>query len=298
MYDILILGGGPAGLTAAIYAGRAGKKTAVVHGPLPGGAIALTEKIENFSGYEDIDGFSLTYKMKEQAERFGAEMLDGTAVETGLRAAVKWVVLDDGRRLEASKVILATGTQNRKLGLENEGLLTGRGLSYCATCDGNFFRGQTVVVNGGGDTAVTDALYLSKIAKTVYLVHRRKEFRAAAVLTERLNDANVIPVTDSVICGLKGVPLQSVKVKNVLTGETRDIEANGLFVAIGTTPNTDFARGQVYLDESGYIITDIHMRTNLAGVYAAGDVRVTPLRQVITACADGAIAAESCVNDM
>ncbi|MFA5449471.1 MAG: FAD-dependent oxidoreductase [Clostridia bacterium] len=292
LYDIIVIGAGPAGLTAGIYGGRAGKKVAVIGGMYMGGQAALTDKIENYSGHLSVDGFTLTYTMREQAEAFGAEFIDGEVTEVKLKGKVKSVVVDGAKKLSATSVILAMGTQTRKLGLANEDALIGQGVSYCATCDGGFFKGKTVVVNGGGDTAVTDALYLSNIASEVYLVHRRKEFRAAHALIKRLNATNVKVVLDSVVSKLKGEPLAAITVKNVNTGEEQDIASDAIFVAIGATPNTDLVKGQVKLDENGYIITNKNMKTNLAGVFAAGDVRRTPLRQVITACADGAIAAE------
>lgn len=293
LYDIIIIGGGPAGLTAGIYGGRAGKKVALITGIFTGGQAALTAKIENYSGHLDIDGFSLTYTMRQQAERFGVEFIEGSVSAVMLEGETKKVIVDGDNDFLSKTVILAMGTTTRKLGLPNEEALTGQGVSYCATCDGGFFRNKTVIVNGGGDTAVTDALYLENIAKEVYLVHRRKEFRAASVLVERLKNSSVKTVLESVVQELKGEPLSSVIVKNVVTSELTEIAADGIFIAIGSTPNTQLIKGQVELDGHGYIITDMHMRTSLKGVFAAGDIRVTPLRQIITACSDGAVAAES-----
>jgi thioredoxin reductase (NADPH) len=201
------------------------------------------------------------------------------------------VFTEGGEEFSAENIILCMGTKSRKLGLPNEADLIGQGVSYCATCDGFFFRNKTVVVAGGGDTAITDALYLSKIAKKVYLVHRRVAFRAQAALVEKLTNTNVELVLDSTITELIGEPLKTVVIKNVVTGDEMQIEANGLFVAIGTDPNTSLLAGQIKLDDQGYIITDENMQTSLEGVYAAGDIRMKNLRQVITACADGAIAA-------
>lgn len=295
-YDIVIIGGGPAGLTAGLYAGRAGKKTAIISGVFTGGKAALTEKIENYSGYMSIDGFTLTYTMRQQAENAGAEIIEGEVASLDLLSEEKKVTLMDGTELFAGAVILAMGTNNKKLGVAGEDELTGRGVSYCATCDGGFFKNKRVVVNGGGNTAVTDALYLKNIAKEVSIIHRRGEFRAAKVLVDRLYQSGVNIVLNSVITALQGEPLSSVIVKNVLTGEEKEILADGLFVAIGASPNNSLIQGVVNLNEHGYVVTDHRMRTNIKGVFAAGDIRDTPLRQVITACADGAIAAESAIE--
>lgn len=296
-YDIIIAGSGPAGLTAGIYAARAGKRAAVI-GASVGGAAALTHLIENYSGVPATDGFSLGYIMQRQAADFGAVIMQEDIAQFDLSGDVKTVTLSGGGVLTAKAVILATGTRHRKLGLPNEDALTGGGVSYCATCDGNFFRGQTVIVNGGGDTAVTDALYLAGIAKEVYLVHRRQGFRAAQILVDRLKSSNVKLVLDSVITSLNGDPLKSVTVKNTVTNQETEIMATGLFVAVGTIPNSALFKEQVETDAGGYVITDAHMRTNLPGVYAAGDIRVTPLRQVITACADAAIAATTAAESL
>jgi|AGTN01.3.fsa_nt_gi Thioredoxin reductase len=297
-YDIIIVGGGPAGLTAGIYAGRAGKRAAIIGGLFPGGRAALTEKIENFSGVLEIDGFGLTYKMKEQAEKFGAEFIDGEAAFFDFSNKEKKIILEDGRELSSPAIIIATGTTSRKLGVENEDKLVGRGISYCATCDGGFFKNKVVAVVGGGDTAVTDALYLKNLAKEVWLIHRRPVFRATESLASRLAAAGVKCLMESEVIALKGEPLEAISVLNVKTGEITEIKANGLFVAIGSIPNTKQLEGKLDLDSYGYIKTDGRMRTSVEGVYAAGDVRTTPLRQVITACADGAVAVTEAINEM
>ncbi|MCL2629908.1 MAG: thioredoxin-disulfide reductase [Firmicutes bacterium] len=289
-YDVIIIGSGPAGLTAGIYATRGGKKALIIEGGNRGGAIILTDIIENYSGFKHIDGFTLAENMREQAELFGTEFLSDTVTEYRLDGVKKSVVTELNGEIFAKNIILCMGTESRRLGLANEDKLIGRGVSYCATCDGFFFKNKTVVVNGGGDTALTEAMYLKKICKEVYLVHRRHGFKASAVLAKRLLDSGVKLVLDSVIEKLNGEPLKSITVKNVVSGETKEIETDGLFVAIGTIPRTELLKGKIDLNESGYIITDEDMKTNIAGVFGAGDIRQKSLRQVITACADGAIA--------
>lgn len=295
-YDVIIIGGGPAGLTAGIYASRGGLNTAIISGLYTGGQAALTEKIENFSGYKEIDGFTLTYNMRSQAESFGVNFIEGSVTDLDLSGAVKSIKLDSGEEFTSGNVILAMGASNRKLGIENEDNLIGKGVSYCATCDGGFFRKKAVAVVGGGDTAVTDALYLKRLCSKVYLIHRRQGFRAAKVLVDRLVPNGIELILDSTVTKLNGEPLESITVKNKITGETKDLEVSGVFVAVGTVPNTELLQGKVQLNEKGYILTKPDMQTDVEGVYAAGDIRETPLRQVITACADGAIAANSVIE--
>ncbi len=290
-YDLIIVGGGPAGLTAGIYAARGGLKTVII-GAMPGGQAALTEKIENYAGFEPVDGITLTSKMQAQAEGFGVEYVYATVIDFDLEQ--KCVTTEDGDVYRADALILAMGAKSRKLDLEGEDLLVGQGVSYCATCDGGFYRGKTVAVVGGGDTALTDALYLSNLAKKVYLIHRRQGFRAAKILVDRIKESGVELVLDATVTELIGAPLRAIRVKNVVDGSVREIEADGIFIAVGTVPNTEGLKGLRL--ENGYIPTDARMQTELEGVYAAGDIRVTPLRQVITACADGAVAAESAIH--
>jgi thioredoxin reductase (NADPH) len=297
MYDIIIVGSGPAGLTAGIYAGRAGKKALIVEGFWRGGAVTLTELVENYSGFKAIDGYSLSEKMREQAESFGVEFLAESVNKFNLTNEKKSILTESSKEIFAKKVILCMGTESRRLGLESELKLMGRGVSYCATCDGFFFKNKTVAVNGGGDTALTDAIYLSNICKKVYLIHRRQGFRANAKLIEKLNESGVKIILDSVVSELNGDPLESLTIRNILNDELFEIKTDGLFVAIGTTPRTELLKGQIALDESGYIITNESMQTSLAGVYAAGDIRKKELRQIITACSDGAIAATNAAAD-
>ena len=298
MYDIAIIGAGPAGLTAALYAARGGLDTVVLERISPGGQLAQTETVENYPGFpEGAEGWKLAYDMQQQAVRFGAriESLDVASVD--FAGDVKRVAGANGTTYEARTVVIATGARPRKLGLENEGALTGMGVSYCATCDGNFFRGKDVVVVGGGDTAVADALYLSRICNHVYLVHRRDQLRATQVYRARLEETeNIEFVLNSIsqrFVQTDDGRLAGLEVQDKLTGELRTLEASAVFVAVGTEPNTEFLTDAVALDERGYVVADESGRTSVPGVFAAGDVRTKSLRQVVTAVADGALAAEN-----
>lgn len=288
-YDIVIVGSGPAGMSAAIYAARGGMKTLVIAGANAGGQVTQTEAIENYAGIPSVDGYTLYSTMLKQAESFGAEVRYETAISVGAEGEDKKVVTDGGE-YTARALIIATGAKHRKLGLDNEEALIGKGVSYCATCDGGFFRGKVVAVVGGGDTALTEALYLARLCKKVYIVHRRREYRAAQILVERLRATeNIEEVLDSVAYGLEGSPVEVLEVADV-HGGVRRLEVQGVFVAIGTEPDSALV-ADVVDTERGYIVTDSEMRTSIEGVFAAGDVRVSPLRQVVTACSDGAIAA-------
>lgn len=295
-YDVIIIGGGPAGFTAGIYAARGGLRTILFTGSQPGGQAALTHKIENYSGVVDVEGFTLVSTMMEQAGNFGCEISFASVLDVNLAGEEKVVITDEGEYI-TSTVIVATGAKNRRMGLENEESLIGKGISFCATCDGSFFKDRPVAINGGGDSALTEALYLSNICSKVYLIHRRQGFRAAQILVDRVRSNKKISlVLDSTVTALKGDPLNSLEVTNKVTGEKQNIAVDALFVAIGNIPNTDIFKGQLDLNEGGYIRTNEKMETNIEGVYAAGDVRITPMRQVITACADGAIAANSAIE--
>lgn len=289
-YDVIIIGSGPAGLSAAIYSARGGMKTLVLTGVNAGGQVTQTDAIENYAGIPAVDGYTLYSTMLSQAESFGAEVRYETVNEISVKGKEK-AVRTDGGDYTAKAVVVATGARHRKLGLENEDALVGKGVSYCATCDGGFFRGKDVAVVGGGDTALTEALYLARLCNKVYIVHRRKEYRAAKVLAERLRATeNIEEVLDSVAYGLEGSPVEALEVADVHGGGVRKLKVSGVFVAIGTVPASDIVKDKLET-ENGYIVTDSAMRTSVEGVFAAGDVRVSPLRQVITACADGAIAA-------
>ena len=289
-YDVIIIGSGPAGLSAAIYSARGGMKTLVLTGVNAGGQVTQTDAIENYAGIPAVDGYTLYSTMLSQAESFGAEARYETVNEISVEEKEK-AVRTDGGDYTAKAVVVATGARHRKLGLENEDALVGKGVSYCATCDGGFFRGKDVAVVGGGDTALTEALYLARLCNKIYIVHRRKEYRAAKVLAERLRATeNIEEVLDSVAYGLEGSPVEALEVADVHGGGVRKLKVSGVFVAIGTVPASDIVKDKLET-ENGYIVTDSAMRTSVEGVFAAGDVRVSPLRQVITACADGAIAA-------
>lgn len=295
MFDLIILGGGPAGLTAGIYGARGGLKTAIIAGMSVGGQVALTHNVENYSGVISTDGFTLASTMREQAESFGAEIIYTQAVDVTLDGEIKKVVCDNGTTYEARAVIVALGASPRKLGLAREEELIGQGISYCATCDGGFFRKKVVAVVGGGDTALTDAIYLSNICKKVYLIHRRNAFRGAKHLSDKVRAIdNVELKLSSRVVELIGEPIEGIVVENN-EGVRERLDVNGLFVAVGTSPNSELVKDKLRND-NGYIVSDEYMRTSVEGVYVAGDVRVTPLRQVITACADGAIAGESAIK--
>ena len=295
MYDLIILGAGPAGLTAGIYAARGGLNAVIVESKAVGGQAALTAEIENYPGFASVSGYELVSLMQAQCEALGVSFVFDAPVALALEGDVKRVDTAYSGTLEARAVILATGALPRTLGIERESELMGGGVSYCATCDGAFFRGKPVAVVGGGNTAVEDALYLEKFASEVYLIHRRDALRADAILADRVKNSGVHIVWDSVVTALDGdKKLQSVTLKNVKSGDTFSLAVNGLFVAVGQKPATEGLTG-VELD-GGYIVTDSEMRTSLPGVFAAGDVRKKTLRQVVTAAADGAVAAESAIK--
>ena len=295
MYDLIILGAGPAGLTAGIYAARGGLNAVIVESKAVGGQAALTAEIENYPGFASVSGYELVSLMQAQCEALGVSFVFDAPVALALEGDVKRVDTAYSGALEARAVILATGALPRTLGIERESELMGGGVSYCATCDGAFFRGKPVAVVGGGNTAVEDALYLEKFASEVYLIHRRDALRADAILADRVKNSGVHIVWDSVVTALEGdKKLQSVTLKNVKSGDTSSLAVNGLFVAVGQKPATEGLTG-VELD-GGYIVTDSEMRTSLPGVFAAGDVRKKTLRQVVTAAADGAVAAESAIK--
>lgn len=301
LYDILIIGGGPAGYTAALYGARSGFRTAVLEKLSPGGQMATTSDIENYPGFPGVvDGFELGEKMQQGAEQAGAETVYAEVTKVDLKADPKVVETSEGTYLGRT-VIIATGAHPRKLGLAQEENLVNRGISYCATCDGSFYKGKTVVVNGGGNTAVGDALYLAKLAKKVYLVHRRDTLRATPIYLQRLKDAQVEIIWNSVISGLEAdKKLTAVDVKNVKTGEVTKLPADGLFVAIGQLPENSLFEGQVATDKAGYIVAGEDTKTSVPGVFAIGDVRTKQVRQIITAAADGAVAvhfAEGYLNE-
>ena len=294
MDDVLILGGGPAGCTAALYAARSALKTRILEKLAPGGQMATTDHIDNYPGFpEGIEGYALGSRMEQQAVQFGAQITVGEAVGVSLEGKVKTVEIADGTLLKARTVIVAPGASPRELGLPKEAEFRGRGVSYCATCDGAFYRGKRVAVVGGGDTAAVDALFLSRICRQVILVHRRGEMRAAKAYRQRLEAAeNVEFVWNSEVTALTaGDRIEGITVRSRIDGSTQAIPCDGVFIAVGTVPNTQLFRGILDMDEAGYLSAGEDTRTNLSGVFAVGDARRKPLRQVLTAAADGAVAA-------
>lgn len=293
IYDMIIIGGGPGGYTAALYAARSGLRTLVLERLSAGGQMALTTQIDNYPGYpEGIDGFSLGEKMLAGAERFGAktELADVTGVE--LSSDPKIIHTSEGT-FYAKTVVLATGANPRNLGVSEEQELIGRGVNYCAHCDGMFYRGKTVVVVGGGNSAAADALLLSRICKKVILVHRRDTLRATKIYHEPLMKAENVEFrwNSTVTQLLHGEKVTGIKIQDVHTGEETEIPCDGVFVSIGRKPASELVSGQLELDAGGYVIAGESTETNIPGVYAVGDVRTKVLRQNVTAVADGAMAA-------
>ena len=292
IYDTVIIGGGPAGYTAALYAARAGLDAVLLEKYSAGGQMALTHQIDNYPGFEEgIDGFSLADKMKTQAERFGAKTQNAEVFGADLNANPKIIETSDGT-VYGKTVVIATGANPRELGLSEESELVGRGVSYCAVCDGMFYRGKTVVVVGGGDTAAADALLLSRVAKKVIIVHRRDTLRATKIYHEPLMKAeNVEFRWNHVVTELlHEAKISGVRVRDVQSGAESEIECDGVCVSVGRKPATEFLAGQLELDKGGYIVAGEDTKTAIPGVYAVGDVRTKLLRQVVTAVADGAVA--------
>ena len=292
IYDMIIIGGGPAGYSAALYASRAGLDTLVIEKSGPGGQMALTDVIDNYPGFDEgVDGFTLGMKMQAGAERFGAVTEYGEIVEAQLDREIK-MLKTEYAAYRSKTVVIATGANPRKLGAVGEDALLGRGVHYCAHCDGRFYMNKTVMVVGGGNSAVADALYLSKLVKKVYLVHRRDSLRATKIYHEPLMKAeNVEFVWNSQVESFVAQgKLEAVNVKNVLTGEISRIDLDAVFVSIGREPVSKPFADAVETDKNGYIVADETTRTNLSGVYAVGDVRTKALRQVVTAVSDGAVA--------
>ena len=293
VFDVVIIGGGPAGYTAALYATRAGLDTLVLEKFSAGGQMTETEKIDNYPGFDEgVDGFTLGYKMQSGAERFGAKTRQTEVLSCELSSSPKKITTDSGE-IFAKAVIIASGAGHRHLGLSDEEKLVGRGVGYCAACDGMLYRGKTVAVVGGGNSAAADALLLSKICAKVYLIHRRDTMRAEKIYHEPLMKAEKVEFlwnceVDELIYDKK---LTGVKIKNKLTQEISELLLDGLFISVGRTPATSLFKGQLALDEAGYIIADESTVTSAEGVFAAGDVRTKELRQIVTAAADGAVAA-------
>ncbi len=294
--DLLIIGGGPAGLTAGIYARRARLKALLVEKVSPGGQVLVTDLIENYPGFpEGIAGYELIDKMVAQAKRFGLEIKNDEVekVIPGKKQGLIHVEFASRESIDCRTLILATGASPNKLGVPGERELTGRGVSYCATCDGPFFRDLEVAVVGGGDSAVQEALFLTKFAKKVYLIHRRDQLRAIKVLQEKaLSNPKIQPVWNTVVESIQGKDkVESLELLNRKSGEKSTLKVEGVFVFVGITPNTEFVKGVVDMDERGFIKTDQWMQSSVKGIFAAGDCRAKPLRQVSTAVGDGATAA-------
>ena len=291
-YDIVIIGAGPAGLTAGIYAARARMNVLLLEKAVPGGQVLVTDWIENYPGFpEGISGFDLSEKMKTQAEELGLKIETAEVHSLNLAGKVKEIILKD-RSLTSKSLIIASGASPKKLGI-GEDKFMGKGISFCATCDAPFFKDKIVVAIGGGDTAVQEAVFLTKFAKKVYLVHRRDELRAEKILQERAFENDKIEIIwDSVATGVEGFfGVESVKIKNVKTNENKTLKADGCFIWVGILPNTDFLNESLKTDETGFIQADKNMQASVPGVFAVGDVRDTPLRQIATAVGDGAMAA-------
>ncbi len=292
IYDTVIIGGGPGGYTAALYAARAGLDTLVLEKLAPGGQMALTHQIDNYPGFEEgVDGFTLAQKMQQGAQRFGAKTKLSQVLSVDLTAEPKQVKTSS-ETLQARTVVIATGANPRELGLPMEKELTGKGVSYCAHCDGMFYRGKTVVIVGGGNTAVAEALFLSRLAKQVILIHRRDTLRATKIYHEPLLKAeNVTFFWNCAVTELlHDEKITGVRIKNLITGEESVVDTDGLFISIGRAPATELVQEQLSLDSAGYILADETTATNIPGVYAVGDVRAKALRQIVTAVADGAAA--------
>jgi len=295
-YDLVIIGGGPAGLTAGIYASRARLNVLLLEKVAPGGQVLVSDWIENYPGFpEGCSGYDLVTKMVEQAKQFGLVIESGQVLSLDVSETVKKIEMDD-KTITTLSIIIATGASPRKLGVPGEDMFIGKGVSFCATCDGPFFKENVVAAVGGGDTAVQESIYLTKFAKKVYLIHRRDELRATKILQERAMANDKIEIMfDSVLTGIYGglTNVEKITVLNLKTDEEKEILVDGCFIWVGTFPNTSFLKDSVKVDKYGFIIVNQNMETSASGVFAAGDVRNTPLRQIVTAVGDAAIAAVS-----
>ncbi len=298
-HDLLIVGAGPAGLTAGLYASRAGLRVRCLEKMSPGGTAALTSRVENYPGFEEpISGFDLGRQMESQARRFGLEIVS-EAVDALAAGPDGFEVTTAGGTAKAPAVIVASGTKPRELGVEGEKEFRGKGVSYCATCDGAFFKDNEVVVVGGGDSALEEAVFLTRFCSRVYVVHRRDEFRAVRVLVERARGNEKITfVTRSVVQSIAGSErgVEGVEIKDLESGNVKKLAVSGVFLYVGISPNTEFLPEGIETDEAGYVITDEEMKTSEQGLFAAGDVRRKSLRQIATAVGDGAVAAMSAVK--
>jgi len=293
IFDIIIIGGGPAGYTAALYASRAGMDTVLIEKMSAGGQMTLTGEIDNYPGFSDgIDGFSLGFKMQQGAERFGTKTEYGEVLSVDFTDKIKKVETTNGV-MYSKTVIISTGANPRQLEIERENEFTGFGIHYCAHCDGRFYKDKTVAVIGGGNSAAADALYLSRLAKKVYVVHRRDTLRATKIYHEPLMKAdNVEFLWNSTVTDFIATDrVSGAKIKDTVSGNITELECDGIFISIGRKPATEFLKDKVLLDKNGYIIADESTKTNISGVFAVGDVRTKVLRQIVTAVSDGAVAA-------
>lgn len=298
MYDVIIIGGGPAGLAAGLYAARGGLKTLICEEKVFGGQILMSYEVDNYPGFpKGISGMDLMDNFMKQAEKFGVETNYEGIKGIEDKGKTKDVILSNGTKLNTKTIIIAAGASANKLNCPGEKKFTGKGVSYCATCDGAFFRGKPVAVVGGGDSALEEALYLANLASKVYIIHRREQLRAVKVLQDRaFSNKKLEFIFNHVVKEIQGDKfVNGVLVENVKTGELSRLDVDGIFIYVGITPNTKFVEDIIELNEDGYIIVNENMETNIPGIFAAGDIRVTPLRQVLTAAADGAIAA-SCAQ--
>ncbi|MBI2996549.1 MAG: thioredoxin-disulfide reductase [Candidatus Melainabacteria bacterium] len=298
-YDIVIIGGGPAGLAAGLYASRGNMKTVILEKLIPGGQLNNTTDVENYPGMNHITGPQIAQAMEEQTKRFGCEIISNCEIFNIDLASEEKIVESDKGIFKSKVLIIATGSEYRKLGVKGEKEYSGKGVSYCAVCDGAFFKDKELVVVGGGDSAVEEGIFLTKFASKVTIVHRRDKFRAEKIIQDRaFKNSKINVIWNTTVPEIKGDgnTVTSVRLKNVVTNEEKDFKCDGVFIYIGLDPNTELFKGKVKMDEGGKIITNERMETNVPGVYAAGDVRETPLKQAVTAASDGSLASTMAIG--